>query len=82
MKITEGYMPFKGFKTYYRIVGEKTEGKASLVLLHGGPGSTHNYFESLNALAASGRLVIMYDRIGCGNSFIEGILNCSMLIPR
>ena len=28
MKITEGYMPFEGFKTYYRIVGEKTPGKA------------------------------------------------------
>mgnify|MGYP004540504921 CR=1 FL=1 len=27
MKITEGYMPFEGFKTYYRIVGESTEGK-------------------------------------------------------
>lgn len=27
MKITEGYMPFKGFKTYYRIVGENTEGR-------------------------------------------------------
>jgi len=41
MKITEGYMPFEGFKTYYRVVGESTEGKAPLVLLHGGPGSTH-----------------------------------------
>lgn len=72
MKIIEGYMPFKGFKTYYRIVGEKTEGKAPLVLLHGGPGSTHNYFEVLDPLAASGRQIIMYDQIGCGNSFIEG----------
>lgn len=72
MKITEGYMPFEGFKTYYRIVGEKTEGKTPLVLLHGGPGSTHNYFEVLDKIAESGRQVIMYDQIGCGNSFIEG----------
>ncbi|MEG0857426.1 MAG: proline iminopeptidase-family hydrolase [Terrisporobacter sp.] len=72
MKITEGYMPFKGFKTYYRIVGEATEGKKPLVLLHGGPGSTHNYFEVLDVIAETGRQVIMYDQIGCGNSFVEG----------
>ena len=65
MKITEGYMPFEGFKTYYRIVGEKTPGKAPLVLLHGGPGST-------DKIAETGRQVIMYDQIGCGNSFVEG----------
>ena len=45
-KITEGYMPFMGYQIYYRIVGEETE-KAPLLLLHGGPGSTHNYFEVL-----------------------------------
>lgn len=72
MKITERYMPFEGFKTYYRIVGEATEGKKPLVLLHGGPGSTHNYFEVLDKIAESGRQVIMYDQIGCGNSFVEG----------
>ena len=72
MKITEGYMPFEGFKTYYRIVGESTKGKLPLVLLHGGPGSTHNYFEVLDKIAESGRQVIMYDQIGCGNSFVEG----------
>ena len=72
MKITEGYMPFEGFETYYRIVGEGSEGKAPLVLLHGGPGSTHNYFEVLDKIAESGRQVIMYDQIGCGNSFVEG----------
>lgn len=72
MKILEGYMPFKGFETYYRIVGEKTEGKKPLVFLHGGPGSTHNYFEVLDEVAKSGRQLIMYDQIGCGKSFVEG----------
>nr|WP_330398805.1 alpha/beta fold hydrolase [Clostridioides difficile] len=72
MKITEGYMTFKGIKTYYRIVGENTEGKKPLVLLHGGPGSTKNYFEVLDKIAESGRQVIMYDQIGGGNSFVEG----------
>ncbi len=45
-RITEGYMPFMGYQTYYRIVGEPSE-KAPLLLLHGGPGSTHNYCEVL-----------------------------------
>lgn len=72
MKIVEGYMPFEGFKTYYRIVGEGTKGKKPLLLLHGGPGSTHNYFEMLDKIAEGGRQVIMYDQIGCGNSFVEG----------
>ena len=72
MQITEGYMPFEGFKTYYRIVGERVEGKKPLVLLHGGPGSTHNYFEVLDKIAETGRQVIMYDQIGCGKSFVEG----------
>lgn len=72
MKIVEGYMPFESFKTYYRVVGEPVEGKKPLVLLHGGPGSTHNYFEVLDKLAEDGRQIVMYDQIGCGNSFVEG----------
>ena len=51
-KITEGYMPFMGYQTYYRIVGEQKEnGKAPLICLHGGPGSTHNYYEVLDNVA-------------------------------
>ena len=30
MKITEGYMPFLGHQTYYRIAGECRDGKAPL----------------------------------------------------
>ncbi len=51
--ITEGYMPFMGYHTYYRIVGEASE-KTPLLLLHGGPGSTHNYFEVLDCIAEAG----------------------------
>ena len=72
MTISEGYMPFKGYKTYYRKAGETQEGKCPLLLLHGGPGSTHNYFEVLDPLAYSGRAVISYDQLGCGNSMVEG----------
>ena len=72
MKIQDGYMPFKNYRTYYRVVGENTAGKAPLLLLHGGPGSTHNYFELLDSLANEGRQIISYDQLGCGNSFVEG----------
>ena len=71
MKITEGYMPFGQYRTWYRIAGEDS-GKTPLVLLHGGPGSTHNYFELLDPLAETGRQVISYDQLGCGNSFLDG----------
>jgi proline iminopeptidase len=65
-------MPFKGYKTYYRVVGEKTD-RAPLVLLHGGPGSTHNYFEVLDPLAElTHRQIISYDQIGCGESYLDG----------
>lgn len=72
MEIREGYMPFLGYKTYYRVVGRNTGNKKPLVLLHGGPGSTHNYFEVLDRIAEEdGRQLVMYDQIGCGNSYVE-----------
>lgn len=70
MKIEEGYMPFRGYQTYYRIVGEKNPNLAPLLLLHGGPGSSHNYFELLDDYADTGHQLIMYDQIGCGKSSI------------
>ncbi len=69
MKITEGYMPFRNYKTYYRIVGEESS-KTPLLLLHGGPGSSHNYFETLDQLAETGHQLIMYDQLGSGRSSI------------
>lgn len=70
MQITEGYMSFLEYKTYYRIVGDIKNDKTPLVLLHGGPGSTHNYFELLDELAEDGRAIIMYDQLGCGLSMV------------
>ena len=63
-------MPFKGYQTYYRIVGEKSD-RAPLLLLHGGPGSTHNYMEVFDELSDE-RQVISYDQLGCGNSYLDG----------
>ena len=67
--IREGYLPFHGHKTWYRIVGDQDKpGKLPLICLHGGPGATHDYFGSLEAFAATGRRVVLYDQIGWGNS--------------
>jgi proline iminopeptidase len=40
---------------------------APLLVLHGGPGSTHNYFAPLELLGKE-RTVVLYDQIGCGRS--------------
>ena len=47
---TEGFAQFKApstggiaCETYYKIAGSLTDGKRPLVILHGGPGSTHDY---------------------------------------
>ena len=65
----EGFIPFHGHKTWYQIVGDHEEqGKLPLLGLHGGPGMAHDYLESLEALAETGRRVIFYDQLGCGKS--------------
>lgn len=70
LQIKTGYLRFGKYRTYYRIVGEPSP-KPPLVLLHGGPGSTHNYFEVLDQLAQNDhRQLIMYDQLGCGLSSI------------
>ena len=69
MTVFEGRLPFRGHEVWYRIVGEGEEaGKLPVLLLHGGPGATHDYLESLEALAETGRRAIFYDQLGCGRS--------------
>jgi proline-specific peptidase len=63
----EGYVDFRGYRTWYRVVGDRNAGAVPLLALHGGPGSTHHYFASLERLADE-RPVVLYDQIGCGSS--------------
>jgi proline iminopeptidase len=65
--VTEGYVDFRGYGTWYRVAGELGSGVTPLLALHGGPGSTHHYFEPLEGLAGE-RPVVLYDQIGCGGS--------------
>ena len=69
MPAKEGFVSFRGYKVWYRIVGEReAPGKLPLLCLHGGPGASHDYLEPLEAMAATGRRVIFYDQLGAGNS--------------
>ena len=69
MNAVEGRLPFRGHEIWYRIVGDGEEaGKLPALLLHGGPGATHDYLESLERLAGTGRRAIFYDQLGCGKS--------------
>ncbi len=74
----EGLVPFRGYRVWYRAVGEarrdfvvgerEAPGKLPLLCLHGGPGCPHDYLEPLEGMAETGRRVIFYDQLGCGNS--------------
>jgi pimeloyl-ACP methyl ester carboxylesterase len=61
----EGFLERPLGRTWYRVTGEG--GRTPLVCLHGGPGSTHNYFRPLERLADE-RPVVVYDQLGCGRS--------------
>src|SRR2546422_10296354 len=61
----EGWLERPVGRTWYRVTGK--QGRAPLLCLHGGPGSTHNYFAPLERLADV-RPVVLYDQIGCGRS--------------
>ncbi|MGZ4596740.1 MAG: alpha/beta fold hydrolase, partial [Actinomycetes bacterium] len=66
----EGYADFDGSQTWYRIDGDLhgADGPAPLVVLHGGPGATHDYLTPLAELARDGRAVVLYDQLGNGRS--------------
>ena len=65
----EGFVSFRGYEVWYRIVGDQDEpGRLPLLCLHGGPGFPHDYLEPLEAIATTGRRAIFYDQLGCGNS--------------
>src|SRR5258706_13467896 len=66
---SDGFVVFRGHQVWYRIVGgPDAPGKRPLLCLHGGLGVPHDYLEPLEAMAATGRRVIFYDQLGCGNS--------------
>ena len=67
---TEGFLDGPHGATWWRITAAAHDvaRRAPLVVLHGGPGFTHDYLLRLTRIAATGRDVIHYDQIGAGRS--------------
>ncbi|WP_312875969.1 proline iminopeptidase-family hydrolase [Arthrobacter terrae] len=63
-------VPFGDYQTWVRIEEPETPraGALPLIVLHGGPGMAHNYLRNIAELTGTGRTVILYDQLGCGNS--------------
>ena len=71
----EGFLERPVGRTWYRVTGAR--GRTPLLCLHGGPGSTHNYFAPLERLAVE-RPVVLYDQLGCGRSEPSGEVEWSL----
>jgi L-proline amide hydrolase len=70
--VSEGFVSFRGFRSWYRVVGDLAQPEPAkllpLLVLHGGPGIPPDYLGPLEKLADTGRPVVFYDQLGCGNS--------------
>jgi proline-specific peptidase len=69
LPVEQGTLSFKGYSVWYRVVGDAASSdRPPLLCLHGGPGAGWDYLEPFDDLASTGRQVIFYDQLGCGNS--------------
>lgn len=66
MSTKEGYIEVPGGRVWYSLAGggEKTP----LIVLHGGPGNTHDPLKAALHVLGDERPVIFYDQLGSGNS--------------
>jgi L-proline amide hydrolase len=75
-EVREGTVPFglgdEVADTWFRVTGELRSNDPGaptpVVVLHGGPGATHDYLLSIAELAQDGRAVVHYDQLGNGRS--------------
>jgi len=63
MMVRNGFVTSNVLRLYYEVEGEGQP----LILLHGGPGFSHDYLQSMRALAADAQL-IFFDQRGTGQS--------------
>lgn len=66
MAIKEGFIDVTGGKVWYQVHDTNTN-RTPVIVLHGGPGSSHYSMQGLQILAED-RPVIFYDQLGCGKS--------------
>ncbi|KAH9478940.1 L-amino acid amidase [Psilocybe cubensis] len=73
MSETTGFVEFvvsnKVFQTWYKVVGDLSSSRRRpLVVLHGGPGLTHDYMLPHRKLSEEGIPVVFFDQLGSGKS--------------
>jgi L-proline amide hydrolase len=64
----KGTVRFGEYRTWYRIAGQIRSDRPTVVVVHGGPGSTHDYLLKLAEIAEQGWAVVHYDQLGNGGS--------------
>lgn len=77
-------VPFSIGRTWVQVTTPDSPrpGALPLVVLHGGPGFTHEYLQTLTSLAdRTGRQVVLYDQIGCGRSSHHPDVDASFWAP-
>jgi proline iminopeptidase len=63
---SDGYIDVTGGRVWYEKFDQNTN-RTPVIILHGGPGSSHYSLQGLKALSED-RPVIFYDQLGCGKS--------------
>ncbi|MBX2976031.1 MAG: proline iminopeptidase-family hydrolase [Ignavibacteriaceae bacterium] len=61
-----GFIEVEGGKIWYKLINPNSN-KCPLIVIHGGPGATHDYLESI-ADINDNRPILFYDQLGSGNS--------------
>ena len=62
----EGHIDTNGYRTYFKHLGID-KNAPPIMIVHGGPGASHEYLLSLSALGSE-RPVVFYDQFGAGQS--------------
>lgn len=62
-----GFVSAAGYRLFYRSF-EPAGARGTVLVLHGGPGATHEYLMPLTDLARHGYRVVLMDQMGCGRS--------------
>lgn len=74
LSFNEGLISYEegGAQLFVRLVGDEKKELSSKVspvlLIPGGPGLSHNYLETMEAIAKTDRRVLTFDPLGCGDS--------------
>ncbi|MEM9243386.1 MAG: proline iminopeptidase-family hydrolase [Pseudomonadota bacterium] len=63
----EGFIHVSGGRIFYVTFGDINSTAAPLIVVHGGPGFSHDTLE-ITAPLARDRFLILYDQLGCGRS--------------